>query len=319
MVVTHAHTYTHNTYIHTYPHIYIGSVSVVVTADGVAGVYVAGGGGSASSMLGKLLGNSGKTQLSYGDQPQFSPSLCTEQSHATIRHTVLNTITSEQDTATIEAQWSCLILDGSAGNGSTVSLNVTDTFVPAQQSIVIQTSIRIMGDTIFPFTSTIQNGLFWEPKSDSARVWMPWGKGCTINSGTRSSCRGVPNWENPLIPEPFPTNQSGPNFYRYGALGRNSTDVVSIPIVTAMDIDVDKAVSFALSVADPLLEVGLETFASGLSWRREMLRLGTTQDILFSAHIAGHRADWRPTLRFMLRQFPNYFVSRIDDLEDFEG
>lgn len=94
----------------------------------------------------------------------------------------------------------------------------------------------------------------------------------------------------------------------------------SIPVVAVLDEASDRGVSLALSVDDPLLEVALETFPQGgLAFRRELLRLGDGRNVSFSAHVVGHRAAWRPALRFMLRQFPDYFVSQVQDLTEFEG
>ena len=90
--------------------------------------------------------------------------------------------------------------------------------------------------------------------------------------------------------------------------------------MTVLDEASDRGVSLALSVDDPLLEVALETFPDGgLAFRRELLRLGDGRNVTFSAHLVGHRAAWRPALRFMLGEFPEYFVSSVPDLASFEG
>jgi len=88
-----------------------------------------------------------------------------------------------------------------------------------------------------------------------------------------------------------------------------------------MQPDSNAAISFALNVDDPLLEIGLTVGPTGLSYRRELLRIGQGRAVEFSAHIVGHAADWRPALQFMVDEFSEYFNSPIDPdkLTDYEG
>ena len=67
------------------------------------------------------------------------------------------------------------MLDGSPGNGTVVSLTVTDTFAPAPYSVRIDTAIE-GSQGAPPFTSAIQTGLFFP--NQSLQVWMPWGCVC---------------------------------------------------------------------------------------------------------------------------------------------
>lgn len=181
------------------------------------------------------------------------------------------------------------------------------------------------------FTTTIQTPIYWQIPTLTAKSqqhWLPWGKGCVINDvshrwGPISACGGggtgwSSKWRNPMVPEPLPDEST---YYRYGALGRNCTDVFTVPIVTTYAAHSNAAVSVALSVDDPLLEIGLTVAPSGMSYRRELLRLGQGRDVEFTAHIVGHAADWRPALQFMVDEFADYFVSPIDPdkLTDYEG
>jgi hypothetical protein len=282
-----------------------GSISVQVSAEGIIGIDVSGATGP---QLWSKLAGSGKTQLDGGDQIQFSPSICVEVGAPTLQ--------PQGKGAAVSQIWSCLVTDGSAANSTAVKLTVTDVFEPAALSVAINTSIVALDPEALPFTSALQTGLHWGSQNSNTKIWMPWGKGCTVNDGTHSSCAGIPNWQDPLVPELLPAANQ---FYRYGALGRNSTDIISIPIVTLLDEATDSAVSLALSVEDPLLEIALETKPSALSFRREMLRLAQGRTVRFTAHLVGHRADWRRALNFMLDAYPDYFISQVEGLDDFEG
>jgi hypothetical protein len=282
------------------------SISVQVSSAGVTGIEVAGALGP--QLWSKLGPGSGKTKLDGGDQMQFSPSICVEVGAPMLQ--------PQGKGAAVSQVWSCTVPDGSTGNTTVVQLTVTDVFEPAPLSVAIKTSIAALDPQAVPFTSALQTGLSWGQKLSPVNIWMPWGKGCTVNDGSHSSCRGIPNWQDPLIPEPLP---SANQFYRYGSLGRNSTDVISIPIATLLDETTDSAVSLALSVDDPILEIAFETKPSALSFRREMLRLAQGRTIRFTAHLVGHRADWRRALNFMLGEFPDYFISQVEGLDDFEG
>ena len=70
---------------------------------------------------------------------------------------------------------------------------------------------------------------------------------------------------------------------------------------------------------DPLLEVMVHTHSQGFAFSRELLRIAAGSDVEFTSHLAAHRADFRPALRFQVRAFPSFFVSEVEGLADFEG
>ena len=41
------------------------------------------------------------------------------------------------------------------------------------------------------------------------------------------------------------------------------------------------------------------------------------RDVSFTAHLVGHRADWRPALQFMLNAFPEFFSAPDPDRTNF--
>ena len=284
-----------------------GSITVAVSADGITGAWVAGE--TLPSLMQSLVNASGKTKLQYGDQCYLSPSTCIEAPGGA-------RLSAVEDQAVVAQDWSCTI-PTTPGNTTVVMMTVIDVFAPAAFSVTINTTVAAANQTAPAFTSALLTGLHWaaapDPATPAPQIWLPWSKGCTTNDGTRSSCRGVPNWQNPLVPEPLL-----PAFYEYGKLGRNANDSFSIPLGSVLDPTADAAVTLALSVDDPMLEVAFETLSSGVRFRREFLRLGPAP-VRFTAHLVGHRADWRPALHFMLKAFPDYFVSTVEGLDDFEG
>lgn len=289
-----------------------GSLTVAVGADGIVGAWVSVGGGQ--SMIESLATGSGKTQLNPGNLREFSPSTCVEVAGSAAVRAAPGGFR-----AAITQQWSCMVPHSPPGNTSQVLLTVTDMIAPAPFSVTITSSVSATDPAAPNFTNALMTGLFF-PTAQPARVWAPWGKGGTINDvshrwGPISTAPG-PHWQNPLLAEPLPVSH---RFYRYGALGRNATDVISIPLISVLDPAADTAVSLVLSVDDPLLEVALEIFPNGVQFRRELLRLGGGRDVTFTAHIVGHRADWRPALNFMVKAFAAYFVSGVEDIETFEG
>ena len=165
-----------------------GTVTVTVATEGIASIYVEGG--PAPFLLANLRNGSGKTTLTPGIQTEFSPSKCTQISGSAAL------LTKANGGVAMSQIWSCIVLDNSPHNGSVVRLIVTDTVVPSAHSVRIDTTVSAADAGAPPFTSTLQTGLFWGHKdvTNAAQIWMPWGKGCTINDGTRSACRGVPNW-----------------------------------------------------------------------------------------------------------------------------
>ena len=165
-----------------------GTVTVILSAEGITGIRVEGG--PAPFLLANLYNSSGKTTLTPGIQTEFSPSSCAEVPGYSALYIAAGGVASVSQT------WSCIVLDNSANNGSVARLIVTDTFVPSAHSVRIDTTVSPIDSSVPPFTSTLQSGLFWGrgDGNNAAKMWMPWGKGCTINYGTRSTCRGLPNW-----------------------------------------------------------------------------------------------------------------------------
>jgi hypothetical protein len=291
-----------------------GSLSVTIGPGGIAHLK------AASSKHGwnppsnyTLLSGGAKTLLrSYGG----SPTNCTASDTGIVRDVVAGKIVE------LTQMWSC------SSSTSQCQVTVVDTFISAATSVKLIT--KVTTSSAAAFTAELVSGLQFSGAggvSDGTMsgVWLPWGKGCVQNSGSRvGMClAGGKPWTSPLSPEPLPA-VGAPKYYRFGATGEmpgepKGDDAFILPLVTVLDPSQGVGISLALSPDDPLLELRLTTSSTGASFGRQLLRLGQGRVVHTTAHIYAHSASWRPALQRMTTLFAPYFEPWVDNAEEFEG
>jgi hypothetical protein len=85
-------------------------------------------------------------------------------------------------------------------------------------------------------------------------------------------------------------------------------DVFCIPLVTIIDSKNDIGLSLALSPEDILLDMTLQTSASGdTTFSRLFRRISEGKPVHFSMDLIAHEGDWRGGMRWMTRRYADFF------------
>jgi len=224
----------------------------------------------------------------------------TKEGAVEIRRTILNPKTQEQCT-------------------------LTERFSPEGETI--RWEIEIVGAEK-PWTTKICSGIKW-PVNETSRFWAPWSDPRMARK--ESSPAGTPvqeqvsvpasdfNWGDPLIPHAFvdDTLWYGAPYYRYeephDIFIPYQRDLVVIPLVSALQKESDTGISLVLDPDDEILDMTLATGQDGsLVFNRIYNRISADHPLKFSMNLIAHEADWRGGLRWMSRNYPEYFNPTIE-------
>jgi hypothetical protein len=179
-------------------------------------------------------------------------------------------------------------------------VQLTERFIPAAASVRWELELAPGGE---PWTTPIQTRLKYPVTSD-VKFWTAW-------SDPEQQEKG---WRDPLVSMPVKdlTLWYGAPPFRYtepllGFMPFRG-DLFSVPLVTFLEPEKDTGLSIVLSPRDTLLDLTLDTTASGdLTFSRLFHRLGGTQPVRFRLDLITHEADWRGALRWMTNEYPDYF------------
>lgn len=192
------------------------------------------------------------------------------------------------------------------------SVQLTERFKPTATSVRWELEFAAGGG---PWTTPIVTRLAY-PVSSGVRFWTAW-------SDPEQQEKG---WRDPLVAMPVRNLKlwyGAPAFrYEEPLLGFSPFrgDLFSIPLATFLEPDKDAALTFALSPRDTMLDLVLETSATGdLTFSRLFHRLGGPQPVRFSLDVIAHEADWRGALRWMSKEYPEYFNPVIPLADDLAG
>ena len=288
----------------------VGTALHWITAlDGSLALGVGPSGASIASFGGIniTLSGGGKTVLGRGTIP--APGVCHPHGAAIVlTHAAAN---QQQSAAAVTQQWHCIV----PPTETAVEVTVVDLFAPARASISISTTISTSAAQ--PFTAALSVALHTGSLSS---VWLPWNKGCVQNNGKGyGMCDSAAGpWRDPFTPE-----RLAHGYYRYGTSGHGTNDSFALPLVTLLDAKRDVGLSLALSPADSILELTLNTSTTGALFTRELLRLGggNNKSVSFAAHIFSHAGCWRPALGFLTEEWPTFFEPWVSErqITSYEG
>ncbi len=206
-------------------------------------------------------------------------------------------------------------------------LLLEERFSPTQESIRWQIQLVERGPSSSPWSTPIETHLKWLDVRQ-AKFWTTWGDDSPETSGANAGLiisertprketlddYFEPRWKDPLVPRGFRNIELwyGGHPYLEGGF--------SIPIATVLEKDSDIGMSLALSPRDTVIDLRLTTMPDGLiTFSRFYNRLGGREPVRFSMDLIGHAADWRPALGWMVRNYPNYFKPRGDQVRKLYG
>lgn len=205
-------------------------------------------------------------------------------------------------------------------------------FLPDGETIHWEIQILGSGE---PWTAKIQSGILW-PVTASSKFWAPWSD--PRLGRQESSPAGVPvqeqlstpalafNWGDPLIPHAYvnDTLWYGAPYFRYEEPHviyiPFQWDLISIPMVTAIQPESGTGLSLVLDPGDEILDLTLTTSSDGtLQFNRIYNRISENHPLHFSMNLVAHEADWRGGLRWMSRKYPEFFNPVIAKAAEMAG
>jgi len=209
---------------------------------------------------------------------------------------------------------------------------LTERFSPEGETL--RWEIEIVGAGK-PWTTKICSGIKW-PVNETSRFWAPWSDPRMARK--EASPAGTPvqeqvsvpasdfNWGDPLIPHAYvdDTLWYGAPYYRYeephDIFIPYQRDLVVIPMVSALQKESDAGISLVLDPNDEILDMTLATGSNGsLVFNRIYNRISADHPLKFSMNLVAHEADWRGGLRWMSRNYPEYFNPTIEKAHDMAG
>jgi hypothetical protein len=171
-----------------------------------------------------------------------------------------------------------------------------ESYAPTKDSVRWELELRAPGA---PFTSAIMTRLSY-PEAPGRAWWTAWG------DPEHRTIPRPPPWSDPLVLRPCANA-----VWTYGSVRDGipySGDFTCMPLVMVGEAEKDVALSLALSLEDPLLDLSLVTTAGGaFAFTRTRHRLGEDRPVCFAADLVGHAADWRASLDWYARRYPRYF------------
>ncbi len=184
--------------------------------------------------------------------------------------------------------------------------SLKECYVPTKDSVRWELELRAPGA---PFTAAILTRLAY-PDVPGRAWWSAWG------DPEHRTVPRPPPWSDPLVLRPFANA-----VWTFGSVRDDipySGDFICMPLAMVGEAEQDAALSLALSLEDPLLDLSLVTTAGGaLAFTRTRHRLGEDRLVRFAADLVGHAADWRASLNWYAQRYPRYFdpvLTRADEM-----
>jgi hypothetical protein len=197
------------------------------------------------------------------------------------------------------------------------SCEVSDRFTPTKNSI--HWEMTVISNAKNPWTTPLILSIKY-PDAPETNFWTTWvnrslqNQKSTKDSGSNLAKKLPANnsWDMPLIPWDDPLIPMGlmENCWNYGNWNYDSKEGggICIPIATMLDKNDDIGLSLVISPEQPLLWLQLKTSSDGtMLFQHNLLRLGNSHKVIFSADIVKHESDWRGGLRWMVGRYPQYF------------
>ncbi len=157
-----------------------------------------------------------------------------------------------------------------------------------------------------PWTTAIETHVTWPVVSSNAlRFWTAW------DQPGRAAPASGESWTDPLVLSPLANVRLsyGGNPWDevdntpYAAGGR-----FAIPLVMLADPQRNRALSIILSPEDRILEMALTVRRNGsVKFSRRDHRISSDRPVKFALDLVTHEADWRASLGWMIRRYPDYF------------
>jgi len=167
---------------------------------------------------------------------------------------------------------------------------VCDHFSPTKNSI--RWEIEIISEDK-PWSTPIET-ILHDASTEETRFWAAW-----------SEPHWVKVWRDPLVLCPL-TNR----IWSYSFLPPDihCTNLISLPLMTLAEPDLDRGLSLVLSPEDINPDLHLETTTNGIvTFTRSKLRLGGGKVFHFAMDLTVHEADWRGGLRWLVGRYPQFF------------
>ncbi len=170
-------------------------------------------------------------------------------------------------------------------------------FLPSKNSIRWEIEIQGKGD---PWSTGIETRLGW-PAAKTTRFWTAW--------DDPEQKHDV--WRDPLVLRPLANKRlyyGAPPWQGQGPGYNPSPGLFVVPLVMVAEPKRDVALSLALSPEDPILDLSLKVLKDGLfQFTRTNHRLSRTNTVRFAMDLVEHPADWRASLGWMTRRYPQFF------------
>ena len=127
------------------------------------------------------------------------------------------------------------------------------------------------------------------------------------------------SWVDPLCDRPLPNDTLD-----YGSSPNNpvpfARNLLCIPLASLLWKEGDAGLSIVLDPRDTILDMKVKLSTGGeVGFRRHCLRISKQRPVRFAANLVAHEADWRGGLRWMTRQYPEYFNPPNPAADDLAG
>lgn len=134
------------------------------------------------------------------------------------------------------------------------------------------------------------------------------------------------DWSDPLIPLPFAnaTLYYGAPYLEYSKplLGFWPTkgDIFSVPMYSILENSENNGLTVALSPEDNIIDMTLQTSKNGtVTFTRLHNRISKNKAVVFAMDLVPGENDWRGSLAWMIKRYPEYFNPKIPDVDKFGG
>ena len=189
--------------------------------------------------------------------------------------------------------------------GGAHQVSIVERFTPTPTSIRWAVELRSAGE---PWSTPIKTAISYKI-SPHTRFWTAWS-----NPDPGTGVRDDITWKDPLTTRPMRDElwyYGGPAFdIKRPTIQDPKKDggLFSIPIVTVLEPEQNRAISVVFSPEDQILDATMRTTASGkIIWSRLFHRLGNDRTVTFALDLITHEADWRSGLGWISKRYPNYF------------
>ena len=188
-------------------------------------------------------------------------------------------------------------------------LRIVEQFTPTPTSIRWNVKVRGPGE---PWSTPIDTAISYAV-TPQTRFWTAW-----ANPDPGPGPRDDTLWVDPLTTRRMVDQlwyYGGPAFDMSHPTDKNphkDGGLFSIPMLTLLEPDSDRALSVVFSPEDQILDATMRTAAKGeIVWSRMFERLGNNRAVTFSLDLVPHAADWRSGLDWISRRYPKYFNSDL--------